>query len=65
MDNELLTVDEVASILKVHRSHVFRLLKEGEIPIIRRGSRYTRILRNDLIAFIQRYRKDVMPAKEV
>ncbi len=65
MDNELLTVDEVASILKVHRSHVFRLLKEGEIPIIRRGSRYTRILRNDLVAFIQRYRKDVMPAKEV
>ena len=65
MENELLTIDEVAKLLKVHRSHVFRLLKEGELPVIRRGSRYTRILRSDLMAFIQKHRKEAIPGEEV
>jgi excisionase family DNA binding protein len=58
MEDELLTVDEVAKVLKVHRSHVFRLLKEGELPVVRRGTRYTRILRSDLVTFIQKHRRD-------
>lgn len=65
MDNELLTIDEVAQLLKVHRSHVFRLMKDGELPIVRRGTRYTRILRSDLMAFVQKYRKEAIPTKEV
>lgn len=65
MNDELLTVDEVAKLLRVHKSHVFRLMKEGEIPVIRRGRRYTRMLKSDLFAFIQRYRKQATPAKEV
>jgi excisionase family DNA binding protein len=56
MYNELLTIDEVAKLLKVHKSHVFKLMKEGELPVVKRGSRYTRILGSDLMAFIQRHR---------
>ena len=57
VENELLTIDEVAKFLKVHRSHIFRLMKEGELPVVKRGRRYTRILRSDLATFIQRHRK--------
>jgi len=65
MENELLTIDEVANILKVHTSHVFRLMKDGELSVIRRGRRYTRILRSDLMSFVQKHRKEALPAKEV
>jgi excisionase family DNA binding protein len=65
MEDELLTVDEVAKLLKVHRSHVFELMKKGELSVVRRGRRYTRILRSDLTAFVQKHRKEAMPAKEV
>jgi excisionase family DNA binding protein len=56
MNDELLTIDEVAKVLKVHESYMYRLMKEGELPVVRRGKRYTRILRSDLIAFIQKHR---------
>lgn len=65
MEDELLTIDEVASILKTHRSHVFRLMKEGEISVIRRGKRYTRILGSDVMAFIQKHRKEARAGEEV
>jgi excisionase family DNA binding protein len=65
MEDELLTIDEVARLLKVHRSHVFRLMKEGELSVVRRGTRYTRILRSDLMAFVQKYRKEPMSREEV
>ena len=65
MDNNLLTINEVAKVLKVHRSYVFRLMKVGELPVVRRGRRYTRILRSDLMAFIQKYRKEAIPTGEV
>jgi excisionase family DNA binding protein len=57
MDDELLTVDEVADILKVHKSHVFRLMKDGELPVVRRGKRFTRILSSDLESFVKKYRR--------
>jgi len=56
INDELLTIDEVAKVLKVHKSHIFRLMKEGELPIVKRGNRYTRILRSDLVVFIQKHR---------
>jgi excisionase family DNA binding protein len=65
MEDELLTIDEVAEILKVNKSHVFALMKEGELPVVRRGRRYTRILRSDLMAFVQRHRKEATPKEEV
>jgi len=56
MEDELLTISEVAKWLKVHESYMYRLMKEGELPVVKRGKRYTRILRSDLIAFIQKHR---------
>ena len=56
MEDELLTISEVAKWLKVHESYMYRLMKEGELPVVRRGKRYTRILRSDLVAFIQKHR---------
>jgi len=56
MEDELLTISEVSKWLKVHESYMYRLMKEGELPVVRRGKRYTRILRSDLIAFIQKHR---------
>jgi excisionase family DNA binding protein len=63
MENELLTIDEVAAILKVHKSYLFKLMKARELPVVRKGVRYTRILRSDLTAFIQKYRVESIPAK--
>jgi excisionase family DNA binding protein len=65
IEDELLTIDEAASLLKVHTSHIFRLMRSGELPFVKRGSRYTRILKSDLMAFVQKHRKEAIPAKEV
>ena len=56
MQDELLTIDEVAQILKVCERHVFRLTRAGELPIVKHGRKFTRILRSDLDAYIARYR---------
>ncbi len=64
MENELLTIDQVASILKVSEGHVYKLMKAGEIIVVKRGKRFTRILRSDLMAYIQKYRQDAQPSKE-
>ena len=64
MENELLTIDEVASMLKAHKSYIFRLIKIGELPVVRRGKRYTRILKSDLVTFIQRHREESILVKE-
>ena len=65
MDNDLLNIGEVAKLLKVYKSHVFRLMKNGKLFVLRRSRRYTRIPRNDLMTFIQRYREETTLAKEV
>ena len=55
MDDEILTVEEAARFLKVSQGHVRRLVRQGEIPIIRRGKRYSRYRKSDLVAFLDRY----------
>jgi len=64
MEDELLTVDEVAGILKVSQSHVFRLMRAGELTVVRDGKRFTRILKSDLAAYIQRHRLSINSGKE-
>ena len=64
MEDELLTIDEVALILKVSKGHVFRLMKDGELTVVRRGKRFTRILKSDLTEYIQKYRKPINGGKE-
>jgi len=64
MEDELLTIDEVAAVLKVHTASVFRLMQGGELTVVRRGKGFTRILRSDLMEYIQKYRQPINGRKE-
>lgn len=46
---EIMTTDEVASVLRVTPQHVRNLAKSGEIPHMRIGNEY-RFMREQLIA---------------
>ncbi len=55
-DYQLMTIQEVAEYLRVSKSTVFRLMREGELPSIKfSAKRFTRIKRSDLEAFIERH----------
>jgi excisionase family DNA binding protein len=60
-----MTAGEAAQFLKTSKTYVFKMIREGELPVIKRGKRYTRLMRTDLVAFLQRHRKEAIPAKEV
>jgi len=51
--NKLLTVNEVAGILRVSNMTVYRLLKSGQIPAIRVGKNY-RIKESDVNDYLDR-----------
>jgi len=51
--NKLLTVNEVASILRVSNMTVYRLVKSGQIPAIRVGKNY-RIKESDVNDYLSR-----------
>jgi excisionase family DNA binding protein len=51
--NKLLTVNEVAEILRVSNMTVYRLVKSGQIPAIRVGKNY-RIKESDVNAYLSR-----------
>jgi excisionase family DNA binding protein len=51
--NKLLTVNEVANILRVSNMTVYRLVKSGQIPAIRVGKNY-RIKENDVNDYLIR-----------
>lgn len=53
MSNKLLTVNEVAKILRVSNMTVYRLVKKKEIPAIRVGKNY-RIKESDVDAYLNR-----------
>ena len=55
MDEELLTIKEAARFLKVSEVTIYRLTREGELPVIRRGRRYTRFRKSDILAFLDRH----------
>jgi excisionase family DNA binding protein len=55
LDDELLTIKEAASFLKTSEFTVYRLMRHGEFPCIRKGKRFTRIRKTDLEAFLQKY----------
>ena len=55
MDEQLLTRQDVAQLLRVSTMQVYRLTKQGELPVIRRGRRYTRYKKSDIEAFLDRY----------
>lgn len=51
--NKLLTVNEVANILRVSNMTVYRLVKSGQIPAIRVGKNY-RIKESDVNEYLTR-----------
>ena len=55
LDDELLTIKEVASFLKTSEFTIYRLMRQGELPCIRKGKRFTRIRKTDLEAFLQKH----------
>lgn len=50
--DELLTVAEVAEMLRVSTMTVYRLIRTGELPAVRVGRNY-RVRRADLDAYLQ------------
>ncbi|MCC5948513.1 MAG: helix-turn-helix domain-containing protein [Nitriliruptoraceae bacterium] len=50
---DLLTVEEVRAVLRVSRTKVYALLSEGDLRSVRVG-RSVRVVRADLVAFIER-----------
>jgi len=53
---KLLTVDEVAEILQVSPTTVYRRIQAGELPAIKLGHRQVRIKPEDLEAYIEAHR---------
>ncbi len=65
MDSEVITIGEAAEFLKTSKTYIFKMVREGELRVTKRGKRYTRLMKSDLIAFLRRYRKVAIPTKEV
>lgn len=49
---DLLTVREVADILRVDRSYVYRMIRQGRLPAFRPTPHKTRVVKSDLFAFL-------------
>ena len=56
---DLLTVREVAEILRVDRSYVYRLIREGRLPALRPTPHKTRIIKAELRAFLDAARPNI------
>lgn len=50
---ELLTVNEVAAMMRVSNMTVYRLIKRGQLDAVRVGRSY-RIRRQDLVSYLMR-----------
>ena len=51
VDAEVLTVKEVSELLRVHRSTVYRLIRQGKIPSFQIGSDW-RFLKHRLVRWM-------------
>ena len=65
MDNEVMTIGEAADFLKTSKTYVFKMIRVGELPVRHRGKRYTRLMKSDLIAFLEKHRREAIAMKEV
>ena len=50
------TVPEAAKLLKMSESTLHRFMRRGELHPIRLGRKYTRIPREEILAFIERHK---------
>lgn len=55
---DLLTVPEVAAILRVDRSYVYRLIREGRLVVLRLTPHKTRVPKGNLRLFLDGARTD-------
>ena len=57
LEPDLLTVREVAALLRVDRSYVYRLIREGRLPVVRLTPHKTWVPKADLLAFLEAGRR--------
>ena len=55
LDREILTVEQAADFLQVHKITVYRYIREGVLPAVKLGKMY-RLLSRDVEAFLQAMR---------
>lgn len=53
--DELLTVDQAAKLLAISKPTLWRLLRRGELPVVKIAQRGTRLKRSDIEAYISRH----------
>jgi excisionase family DNA binding protein len=51
LDNEILTVNEVSELLKIHESTVYKMLREGSIPAFKIGSDW-RFVKDQIVRWL-------------
>lgn len=52
---DILTIEEVAKIMKVNKRTVYRWLERGDLKYARLGRKTYRVFESDLKKFIRRY----------
>jgi excisionase family DNA binding protein len=60
LDREILTVEQAAEFLQVHKITVYRYIREGALPAAKLGKMY-RLFRKDLEAFLDAMRHQPDP----
>lgn len=55
LDREILTVEQAADFLQVHKITVYRYIRDGMLPAVRLGKMY-RLFSRDVEAFLQAMR---------
>jgi excisionase family DNA binding protein len=55
LEREILTVEQAAAFLQVHKMTVYRYIREGRLPAVRLGKMY-RLFSRDVEAFLQEMR---------
>jgi excisionase family DNA binding protein len=64
VEDEYLTVAEVATMLKLNQQTVRNIIDRGELPAVRVGARRVRILRSDLNGFLAEGRRLTKKSKK-
>ena len=52
--NGLITLLEAAMLLAISKSTLWRIIRRGELPVVKIAERSTRIKRSDLDAYVMR-----------
>jgi excisionase family DNA binding protein len=55
VEERLLTIKEVAELLRVAEATVYRLVKRGDLPAIKPSAKITRFRKSDIEAFLNKY----------